>query len=250
MLRLRTYAGTCWWCGRAADSREHKYKRTDLARIYGPGPYRDDSGPIRYVGDGRERAIQGPGSKEVKFEANLCARCNNERSQPKDYAYDRFIDFVDQHKTAILSTREFSWADVFGQSWVTGSRNVKGYYVKHAGCRLAGAGLEVPRGLVRFLDGAHARPRGLDIWLEICLDLAVVNETIDEGLWLGPVEWWRNEDTGVVTRVRSFTGYKWLRLNYSVDSRLPSTANFDTMMVELPAGYSIPPDEVRAQLNS
>lgn len=247
MLKLRRYSGTCWWCGRRADSREHKYKRTDLARIYGHGPYRGESGPARYGGGGHERSIQGPNSNEAKFDPNLCARCNNERSQPMDQAYDRFIDFVDERARTIISTRGFSWADVFGERWVSGSRGVKQYYVKHAGCRLADAGLEVPREMIRFLDGARPRPRGVDMWLEIRLDIAALNEWIDEGLWLGDVRYWRSEETGTITRVQSFTGYKWLRLNYYVDLMLPGTANFDTMVVDLPADYNIPPDEVRAR---
>jgi hypothetical protein len=31
--------GTCWWCGNTADSREHRFKRTDIEREFGRGPY-------------------------------------------------------------------------------------------------------------------------------------------------------------------------------------------------------------------
>ncbi|MFC5112013.1 hypothetical protein [Kibdelosporangium philippinense] len=32
------YAGQCWWCGSVADTREHRYKRSDLIRDFGKGP--------------------------------------------------------------------------------------------------------------------------------------------------------------------------------------------------------------------
>jgi hypothetical protein len=85
------FDGKCWWCGAPADSREHKFKRTDLARMMeAPSDY------LMWGGTHAERMskITGTRSGAVKFPAHLCTACNNERSQPFDGAYDQLADFV------------------------------------------------------------------------------------------------------------------------------------------------------------
>jgi hypothetical protein len=32
---LYDYAGICWWCGAAANSREHKWKKSEIKAMYG-----------------------------------------------------------------------------------------------------------------------------------------------------------------------------------------------------------------------
>lgn len=34
------YEGRCWWCGDPATTGEHKFKRSDLKRSFGPGAWR------------------------------------------------------------------------------------------------------------------------------------------------------------------------------------------------------------------
>lgn len=86
------YAGRCWWCEAEADSREHKWKRSDIVRIYGPGPY---GGELLWGNEhGQSRILQGSRSSELKYKATLCQRCNNARSQPLDRAYDVWAGFV------------------------------------------------------------------------------------------------------------------------------------------------------------
>jgi hypothetical protein len=44
----RSYSqGICWWCGAPASSSEHTYKKTDLVREFGPGPYKGRNALIR-----------------------------------------------------------------------------------------------------------------------------------------------------------------------------------------------------------
>ncbi len=96
----RRQPGTCWWCGATANSREHKFKRSDLARMRGPKGliWGDSTGESRAVRSDRRSSL-------VKFEANLCSTCNNARSQPFDRAYDEFSDYAWNNSRA-LATRE------------------------------------------------------------------------------------------------------------------------------------------------
>jgi hypothetical protein len=156
------YGGSCWWCGAVADSREHKYKRTDLARIFGPGPYVGDAAVVRGVA-GLSLQVQGPKSGEVKFPPVLCATCNNARSQPFDSAYDAFTEFITQQETPILQTRRFRFSEVYGAEWRSAKENLAKYYVKHIGCRLADAGIRVERPMLDYLDGRSHRLSGLQM---------------------------------------------------------------------------------------
>jgi hypothetical protein len=91
---------TCWICGNLADSREHKFKRSDVAqssKTWAPNdqPY--------YFGEGGSRRIQGPGSELVKFEKILCHRCNTTRTQPFDRAYERFTEWVNRKGNFLMA---------------------------------------------------------------------------------------------------------------------------------------------------
>ena len=148
--------GLCWWCGAAADSREHKYKRSDLVREHGKAPY---DGPATLVRVGDRRAeMRSSKSAPLTFEASLCAPCNNRRSQPCDMAYDAFIEWLWANEEQVLEDRGFRWSAIFGTDWRPAALNVFRYFVKHIGCRVAEISTAeepyaFPASLVRFLDG-------------------------------------------------------------------------------------------------
>jgi hypothetical protein len=85
--------GRCWWCGAPADSREHKMKRSDIVREDGKPPYTGLRTLTRFSAGGRQD-FTGPNSPLMKFGTSLCARCNNERSQPFDAAWDALTEHV------------------------------------------------------------------------------------------------------------------------------------------------------------
>lgn len=84
----------CWWCEkRSADSKEHKFKASDLRRAM----FKSDPAAIVWMNDmGTRRDVKGRPAinrdryKVLKFEPSLCKKCNNEHSQPFDLAYDQF----------------------------------------------------------------------------------------------------------------------------------------------------------------
>ncbi len=54
----------CWICNSPADSAEHKFKKTDLIRLYGRGPYEGDR-ELLHLKD-YLRKIRGPKAEIVK----------------------------------------------------------------------------------------------------------------------------------------------------------------------------------------
>lgn len=142
----------CWWCqDRPATTGEHKYKRSDLARLMG-----DET--LIWFGDGNMREIRGKGALKrdrhgvVKFQKSMCDACNNARSQPFDRAYDTFSTYLTSTQVRILPGVSFE--EIYGDSWQVNTLALARYYAKHFGCRMVRSGMPVPGSLRAFLDGA------------------------------------------------------------------------------------------------
>jgi hypothetical protein len=146
----------CWWCGAPADSREHKFKRTDITRIFGQGPYYGGRTLLRHS-EGRNTEMRGAQSPVLKFSPTMCRYCNNVRSKPFDNAYDTFITYIDAHAHSILAANQISLSRVYGANWKTGRDNLLRFYVKHICCRLAEPTneyqIDINPQLIAFLDG-------------------------------------------------------------------------------------------------
>lgn len=141
---------TCWWCGSSdALTREHKFKRSDLDRMAG-------TEGLVWGSDGTQRAVRSTRkSQPVRFDPSLCARCNNERSQPFDIAYQEFSDFV--WGTPPAWRRHFlDLALIYGDDWESRSLDLARYFAKHLGCRLAHDNFPVPPSLGEFMSGRTA----------------------------------------------------------------------------------------------
>jgi hypothetical protein len=241
------YGGLCWWCGATADSREHKYKRTDLTRTFGPGPYVGDAAIVRGV-DGMSRQVQGPKSDELKFPPVLCATCNNARSQPFDFAYDLFTEFVTQYGDRILRDRTFRLSDVYDGTWRTAKDDLAKYYVKHIGCRLADAGIKVEQPILDYLDGRSRHLSGLQMRFGIHGGILAINEhlkthgdSFERGLWMGDLMCMYSPSAGSVSEVEGDLGYRWLGLYYIYDIRINrDRGSFQRNRVKL--AYSVPMD--------
>jgi hypothetical protein len=109
----------------------------------------------------------------------MCVRCNGERSQPFDAAYDEFMDYLSDNEAAVLGSGEVDLRMVFGVGWELKSLNLARYFIKHICCRLANVAehraVSLDARLIEFLDGG-AYPR--------CLGLAAL---ID----MSVAAWWR-----------------------------------------------------------
>ncbi len=242
-MKIRDYQGHCWWCGATADSREHRHKKTDIVRLFGPGPYLGDDVLVRGVDDQPLRYVSGPDSQQFKFERTLCVRCNTTRSQPFDRAYEAFSSFISENDEMILTTGRFRWSEVFGLTWPQRLLDVKRYLVKHIACRIVEAGLEVDRAFFDFLDGSTGEPPSLICEMEIRSDIAAIPE---RGLWLGGLLAQKSRSTGEVLSVSSFMGFGWLRVNYDYgNSTDPPVTYFDDDLVRLPRRHNVDPMTIK-----
>lgn len=163
------YEGYCWWCGDVANSREHKWKKSELTAIYGSA--NSESYPLTWVDDdGRSKLIQGPNSVLVKFESSLCQNCNNSKSQPFDHAYDLWIKYLVANYEQLIEQRVIDLRVIVDPAeYETFRLNLAKYFTKHICCRIAdGSAAKVPDSVIAFLDGKSEDSRF--VWSEICLN--------------------------------------------------------------------------------
>jgi hypothetical protein len=246
MIQRHAYGQRCWWCGNRADSQEHRYKKADITRLFGKGPYKGDDGLSRVL-DGRMRPVQGPNSKELMFRANLCQKCNNERSQPLDLAYDQFIAHLEANAPSILASKRIQFSNVFGSGWRSERENVIRYYVKHIGCRLSETGLLVDPRVRDYLDGKGPLV-SVEMYFEIREDIVAMEaklraQQLPEGIaWIGDGLAEHQPSRGTFSGFRSHVGYRWLRANYMYDETLTGQFNSDpTDELLLGTGFNVDP---------
>jgi hypothetical protein len=93
------YNTGCWMCGREANSREHRYKKTDLKRLFPlknkHTPYSSEDLPlsVSFAEDARTISIKDPDAGNQKYPPLICADCNNKHTQSMDKAYDKFSEW-------------------------------------------------------------------------------------------------------------------------------------------------------------
>lgn len=200
----RWYGDDCWWCGQNANSREHKYKRTEIKRTFGDGPYRGDTAPVR-VYDSEMYAVQGPRSNQLLFEKSLCSDCNSSRSQPFDRSYDQFIGFLDQNRQQLLILQEIDWAEVYGTNWRKTSLELLKYFVKHACCRLVESNLQIDSEVRESLDSSAA-PKKFAFEFSINQRVAELREELGGSLWIGDMTSVQHGESKEYRRISSHYG--------------------------------------------
>jgi hypothetical protein len=143
-----TESHQCWICGAAADSREHKFKRSDLQRASGSWSPTDQPSLLR---ENRFRRLQGPNSNLVKFSKNICCECNTTRTQAYDKAYEIFSDWAAQANSNLLNYDELDFSQIYGPDFEDSVLNLLKYVAKHFGCRVVAEGSPLPPDLAGSL---------------------------------------------------------------------------------------------------
>jgi hypothetical protein len=143
----------CWWCEAVANSREHKFKKSDVARASKSWAHNDK--PVYFSADSRVTKIMGPNSNLVKFARVICEPCNNTKSQPFDRAYDTFGTWVRARGEALMGEDSLDWTAIYGPRPEEHVLNLLKYFVKHMACRAAESKAAIPSEYVAMLDQAR-----------------------------------------------------------------------------------------------
>jgi hypothetical protein len=145
----------CWICGAVADSREHKFKRSDLLRAADSWSPSDQPSLLR---GNRLTRIRGPNSNLVKFSSNICHDCNTTRTQPYDRAYEVFSNWVVPAGARLLDYNELDFSEIYGSEFSHGVLSLLRYVAKHFGCRIVHEGSPLPSDLAAALGRDDLSP--------------------------------------------------------------------------------------------
>ncbi len=147
----KTYDNFCWICGKPADSREHKHKKTDLKRNFDNSKKSPDK--VAYFSNPDVHIeIQSINSDRVKFDKIICKKCNGDFTQPFDKSYGIFIEYILQNYNKLLDDKRIDFEDIYGSSWKESKRNLFAYYLKHIGCRLADNNIFVSKNIIDYIN--------------------------------------------------------------------------------------------------
>lgn len=209
----------CWICGAPSNSREHKFKRSDLVRRYGNQSFR--SGGLLHFVDGKSRKVLGPRAKSLTYNPLICSECNNAMSQPWDYAYEQFEMWVFENSKTTLQRRFILLEEVFGSdTFSVACPALYKYFVKAFGCRLSDAGIPVPPDLVNLLPQEHFLTK-LRITFAVNKTMFVLAATGHQDIFLGIGDLLCIDSQGVMTPSSWHMQIGWLRISFFYDTPVP-----------------------------
>lgn len=164
-------SGVCWICGATADSREHRFKASDLTAAYGKGPYKDENAVV-HIGQHVTKKVQGYKADSLKYPPSLCSKCNNQGTQPFDRAYEAFTAWIWSNQESVLRQRHLDFRKIYGENFASERDNLVRYFAKSFACRLHNDAHPIPADITLSMGG-----RTLPRFLQISFS---VNETIAE----------------------------------------------------------------------
>lgn len=140
----------CWMCNsRKANSKEHKYKKSDLTF------FKNKIEDSLIFKEGRKREIFGANSPILKFEYTLCEICNNKNSKEIDNNYDRFSE---KHiKKFNFNISQIEYPDLVNKL------NIYRFLAKNFCCRLAVNKIEISDDIINFVNRKTKFPNCLFI---------------------------------------------------------------------------------------
>jgi hypothetical protein len=201
----------CWICGRLADTREHRIKKSDLVERFGKGPYLG-ANALAHVKGGRLRYIQGPDSELVRYQKNLCAACNNSLTQPFDKAYEQFVLWVMQNEALVIKRRVIDFEVVFGTDWLVKQRDLFKFFAKCLGCRIAEAGYSVPVDVTNLL-GQTSFSTALYVTFQVNEDQLLLKAE-DQGIGTQPLLRFEPITPADLPAYQCGNHYRWLTMMY------------------------------------
>lgn len=178
----------CWICGDDADSGEHIIKQSDLKQYFGSV---SQSIPFRWYKDKCKNNVGSFKSKNLHFNTKICSKCNNERTQSSDRAWERLSSHIRNNLGDIIATRMLDLTLLISDKEIDQFVvDVQLYFVKLFGCIVSDA--SVPINISSFsnsimLDRPHE---------SVYLMFALVDE-IEGGyktVYVSDIRWYGSEE--------------------------------------------------------
>ena len=189
----------CWICTSPCKSREHRFKASDAKQLFGKI---DENNPVFSRNSvGSPVRIDSIDSNRLTFRSPICKKCNNDRSQPYDSAWQELSRFVSDVHSKGTFIGKIELNKVFGDQYRSRILDVHLYFVKYFGCQAKDTG--VPMELAPFAEAFLERKEILQFQLRFA-----------EVPRLGPAY---AENTQMVAASNEQGIIKWLRCIYCLD---------------------------------
>ena len=130
----------CWICGAPATTGEHKTKQSDLRSLVGAP---SQAKPLYYHDNStKNRAIGSYDQEFLKSASRLCAKCNNQLTQPYDRAWEKLSEALRAQNPAIKPGDSVSINSVFPDGSAGKMLDVQLFFTKLTGCHLMEANIK------------------------------------------------------------------------------------------------------------
>ena len=123
----------CWICGDRADSREHRFKASDL-RLH-VGNISQSQPLFKTPRDSRSKRIGSVTAKALKFDPTICVKCNNQNTQPYDRAWEKLSSYFFANREQLHRNQRWEPRKIFPGSARKDLINVQLFFLKIFGCR-------------------------------------------------------------------------------------------------------------------
>ncbi len=161
------YTTGCWMCGAPADSREHRYKKSESKRLFPIRknkykPYVADELPLCISFDsGKVYSIKGPEANTEKYPRLICKLCNNEKTQRMDIAYDKLSTWCWENPEVTSINLNKMW----GSDYQSELSYFYGYCIKILGCEILSSQCSLP---ADFPNPLNFKLENSNLILSIC----------------------------------------------------------------------------------
>lgn len=254
MIEKFNYNNKCWWCGNDANSREHRFKKTDLEREFGKGSYIKGD-VVKTKGNFDIKGglpIQSANSIYLKYSNNLCQKCNNTKSQPFDRAYDIFIKYLLENELIIFETHFVNLRKVYGDNWKLRYRELICYFIKNVSSRLADINIRIDDNIINFLNGL-TNLNSLNIILQIRTDMVEFYKFIykknEQYSYLNASGIYGNQSKSLGTyySLKGIIQYNWFQIFYIYDDQNIYEFYFDDIkeLINLQESFNLDPTEFK-----
>lgn len=145
----------CWICGNTANSGEHRMKASDLRDHFGQ---MSQNKPLYlHLDERRNIPIRSAKNDRLKFNVQICARCNNQRTQPYDFAWEHVSKYVRANWTTLKREKIIDFSRIFPTYTKRSLIDAHLYFVKLLGCMIVEH--DIPINVKSFSNSIiHRRP--------------------------------------------------------------------------------------------
>lgn len=174
----------CWICGDIATTGEHKIMKAILKDVFKDNFENKD---LLHIKDDKATNLQGASSKKIQYLKSLCLKCNNEYTQPFDFSFLKFFEYIKNNHSLLFKTKMLDFEKVYGESYKKEIINLFKYFIKIFGCDLNDNKLIIPSDLIEMIKNISIN-NNLTLTFSIKDDYSILKDPIATPYSIGSLE--------------------------------------------------------------